>query len=88
MAGHYAAITGYSADMRSLIKRCLTQSPDRRPNTGHFAPCSQTSLHTNLDTIRHSTVPELAAKLLLCLLFVRCIPECLRSKFPVNNMNT
>ncbi|DBA78119.1 TPA: hypothetical protein ACH3X2_008092 [Trebouxia sp. C0005] len=33
MAGHYAAIVGYSADLRSLLKRCLTQSPDRRPNT-------------------------------------------------------
>ncbi|DBB04351.1 TPA: hypothetical protein ACH3X1_012838 [Trebouxia sp. C0004] len=33
VAGHYAAIAGYSADLRSLIKRCLTQSPDRRPNT-------------------------------------------------------
>lgn len=37
MAGHYAAIAGYSADLRSLVKRCLTQSPDRRPNTGDRA---------------------------------------------------
>ncbi len=37
MAGHYAAIAGYSADLRSLVKRCLTQSPDRRPNTGERA---------------------------------------------------
>ena len=39
MAGHYAAIAGYSADLRSLVKRCLTQSPDRRPNTGDRAFC-------------------------------------------------
>ena len=39
MAGHYAAIAGYSADLRSLVKRCLTQSPDRRPNTGNRALC-------------------------------------------------
>ena len=36
-AGQYTAVTGYSADLRSLIKRCLTQSPDRRPNTGDCA---------------------------------------------------
>ncbi len=39
MAGHYAAIAGYSADLRSLVKRCLTQSPDRRPNTGDRPLC-------------------------------------------------
>ncbi|KAL3153507.1 hypothetical protein ABBQ38_011839 [Trebouxia sp. C0009 RCD-2024] len=32
-AGQYAAVTGYSADLHSLIKRCLTHSPDRRPST-------------------------------------------------------
>ena len=36
MAGHYTAVTGYSAELRNFIKRCLTQSPDRRPSAGRM----------------------------------------------------
>lgn len=46
MAGYYTPVTGYSADLQSLIKRCLTQAPDRRPNAGAAQirpPCAKSS---------------------------------------------
>ena len=48
MAGHYTAVTGHSADLRSIIKRCLTQAPDRRPNAG-AATCRGSPLKLNFD---------------------------------------
>lgn len=33
LRGKYPAVTGYSLDISDLIKRCLTQNANRRPNT-------------------------------------------------------
>jgi serine/threonine protein kinase len=33
LRGKYPALTGYSPDISDLVKRCLTQNANRRPNT-------------------------------------------------------
>ena len=34
LRGQYRPVTGYSADLTDIVKRCLTQSTARRPDTG------------------------------------------------------
>lgn len=34
LRGQYRPVIGYSADLTDIVKRCLTQSAARRPDTG------------------------------------------------------
>jgi NIMA (never in mitosis gene a)-related kinase len=79
LRGKYPAVTGYSPEISDLIKRCLTQNANRRPNTFKLLmlpSIRQKAEELGIPLPDQLTLTTMAEKLAVALKVGRLTPRC------------